>query len=164
MARPPHGALVRAFNASADTQKILDTSTSDTNTYPKRPSVKQRADGDLTGDALVAYINGLESRMIQHMRKSAPVWHSRETRKILERWNAPHANHPAPNWAVPRDTIKEARDYAALLLKERLTARMEKLGDIRIARYLGGYKQVDPLHLIFHEKSTSLHQKYKHKM
>lgn len=164
MALAPHASLTRVFNAAADTSTRLKTPSNDTGASIRRPPVPERANGDLGGEALASYINGLESRLIDHMRKHAPRWHDKETRSILNRWHVPQASHPAPSWAAPRDTVKDARDYAATLLKERLTAKMRVLGDIRIARYLGGHKQVDPLHLIFHEKSTVLDNKFKQKL
>ncbi|WP_143530394.1 hypothetical protein [Rhizobium sp. RU36D] len=152
------------FGASADTSKLLQSPSNDTGASIRRPPVPERANGDLSGEALARYINDLERRMIDHMRKHAPRWHNNETKAILKRWNVPQASHPAPNWAAPRDTVRDARDYAATLLKERLTSKMKTLGDIRIARYLGGHKQVDPLHLIFHDKSTVLDKKFRQKM
>lgn len=160
----PHGSLVRIFTESADTVKLLQPPSNDAVRFPKRPPVSERQTGDLSGDALSAYINGLESRLIDHMRRHAPRWHDRETRNVLNRWNAPQAKPPAPGWAAARDTVTEARDYAATLLRERLAAKMHRLGDIRIARYLGGYRQVDPLHLIFHDKSTALGKKFNQKI
>ncbi|MCM2396147.1 hypothetical protein NBH19_08650 [Rhizobium sp. S95] len=164
MARSPHASLTRIFNASADTSRILQKPSNQTGTVLRRPSVPERVNGDLSGEALARYINGLESRLIDHMRKHAPRWHNNETKTILKRWHAPQASHPVPSWAAPRDMVRDARDYAATLLKERLVSRMKTLGDIRIARYLGGHKQVDPLHLIFHEKSTVLDNKFRQKM
>lgn len=152
----PRSSLVRVFSQNAESAKLLQAPSNDTAQFPKRPPPEQRQRDDLSGDALTAYINGLETRLIDHMRRHAPRWHDRETRKILNRWNALQAQHPAPGWAAARDTATAARDYAAALVRDRLTIRMHRLGDIRIARYLGGHQQVDPLHLIFHGRSIQL--------
>lgn len=130
----------------------------------RRVPVPQRAEADYAGETMARYINGLEARMVEHMRKHVTHWQNNETRKILRRWSMPGANHPAPSWATPRDVLAEARDYAATLLRQRLASRMGKLGDIRIARYLGGHGEVDPLHLIFHNRSTRLDLKNKQKI
>lgn len=152
----PRGSLVRVFSQNAESAKLLQAPSNDATQFPKRPPARERHRGDFSGEALSTYINVLETRLIDHMRRHAPRWHDRETRKILNRWNAPQAQHPAPGWAAARDTATAARDYAAVLVRDRLTARMHRLGDIRIARYLGGHQQVDPLHLIFHGKSIQL--------
>lgn len=130
----------------------------------RRPPVSARAAGaDYSGETMARYISGLEARMVVHLRKHAPHWHDRETRKILLRWSAPQFKPAAPRWAPIIDRQAEARDYAAALLRERLHSRMQKIGDIRIARTLGGYGQVDPLHLIFHGRTTAPQHRNRHK-
>lgn len=107
---------------------------------------------------MARYISGLEARLGNHIRKYAPRWHQQETDRILRRWSAPQLKPSAPRWAPPTDRSAEAREYAAVLLRERLRSRMHKIADIRIARTLGGYGQVDPLHLLFHSPSTAPQQ------
>lgn len=126
----------------------------------KRPPVADRKTHDLNGTAMVAYISNVQKRLTSHLERHAPNWHSRETRKILMRWNAPRADHPAPNWAatMPRDVVRDARNYAASLLKERLEARKSRLESIRLIRNLDGEK---PLRVIFHE---AISHSYKHKI
>lgn len=131
----------------------------------RRPSPRNRAKGvDYSGETMARYISGLEARMTAHFRKHAPDWHRKETQKILRRWSAPQPKAPAPRWAPPIDRQAEAQDYAAALLRERLRARMHRIGDIRIARTLGGHGQVDPLHLIFHDRSTVFKNKNRQKI
>jgi hypothetical protein len=135
-----------------------------TDRHLARPSVPERAHGrDFSGKTMARYINGLEARLIDHMRKHAPRWQGKEAARVLDRWHRPAANHPAPSWAVSRDAMADAHDAAAAILRERLVARMGKLGDIRIARTLGGYKQADPLHLLFHNRSPAMPNRLKHK-
>jgi len=135
------------------------------NAFLRRPSVADRAKGmDYSGAAMARYVGDLETRMIVHLRKHALRWHQQETQKILRRWQVPQAKPPAPRWAQPIDRQAEARDYAAELLRERVRSRMHKIVDIRIARALGGYRQVDPLHLIFHDRSTVFKQRNRQKL
>lgn len=128
-----------------------------------RPPVPHRERHDFKGDAMREYINDLEMRMVGHMRKHAPHWVDKESNRVHWRWTRPALNHPAPHGSTPRDVRQDARDYAAALVKERLVAKMGRLNDIRVARYLGGYKQVDPLHLIFHDRTTDLRKAMKQK-
>lgn len=130
----------------------------------RRPPVPQRATADYTGATMARYINGLDARLADHIRRHAPRWHDTETRRVLRRWSIPKADHPAPRWAAPRDKLKDARDYAGQLVRERIVARMRRLHDIRIARTLGGYGEVDPLHLLFHKRSAELSKKIRQKM
>lgn len=135
-----------------------------TQTHMSRPSVAERAKGmDYSGETMARYIGGLETRLASHLRKHAPRWHQRETEKILRRWSVPQAKPPAPSWAGAPDRKAEAQDYAAALLRERLRSKLHKITDIRIARTLGGYGQVDPLHLIFHDRSTVFQVKNRQK-
>lgn len=130
----------------------------------RRPGVPQRGRADYSGEMMDRYINGLDARLIDHIRKHAPQWHQQETRRILLRWSVPAADHPAPSWAMPRNVQAEARDYAGQLVRERIVAKMRRLHDIRVARTLGGYGQVDPLHLLFHKRSAELAKKNNPKM
>ena len=123
----------------------------------KRVPVAQRSQSDFKDGAMVHYIGDLEARTIAHFRKHAPRWLQRETRKIMQRWSAPQPKL-VPQWAPAIDRQVEARDYAAALLRERLRTRMHKIGEIRIARTLGGYGQVDPLNLLFHDRATVLRE------
>src|SRR5690606_28340210 len=120
---------------------------------------ERRAGRDFSGETMARYLHGLEARMTDHIRRHAPRWHQRETQKILLRWSVPQMTPAAPSWAPPVDRQAQARDYAAALLQERIRSRMHRIGDIRIARTLGGHGEVDPLHLIFHGRSTALHNK-----
>lgn len=105
-----------------------------TDTFLRRPSPRNRGEGgDYTGETMAGYINGLEKRMLAHLRKHSPRWHERETAKILRRWSAPQFHAPAPRWAPPIDRQAAARDYAAALLHERLRTRMDRFGEIRAA-------------------------------
>lgn len=128
----------------------------------RRPPVVERNASDLKDEAMARYIGGLEARTIAHFRKHAPRWLRHETDKILRRWSAPQPK-PAPRWAPAIDRQSEARDYAAALLRERLRARMHRIGEIRIARTLGGYGQVDPLALIFHDRSVVFRETKPHR-
>lgn len=119
----------------------------------KRVPVGQRGQSDFKGDAMVRYIANVEARTIAHFSKHAPRWLNKETDKIMQRWSAPQPKL-TPQWAPAIDRQTEARDYAAALLRERLRTRIHRIADIRIARTLGGYGQVDPLNLIFHDRST----------
>lgn len=125
-----------------------------TDRHLRRPPVPQRERADYSGETMARYINGLDARLSDHIRRHAPRWHEQETRRILLRWSVPGADHPAPSWAVPRNVQADARDYAGQLVRERIVARMRRLHDIRIARTLGGYGEVDPLHLLFHKRSA----------
>lgn len=130
----------------------------------RRPAVSMRAAGaDYSGETMARYISGLEARMAAHLRKHAPRWHDIEIRKILLRWSAPQLKPPAPRWAPRIDRQSEAQDYAAALLGERLRSRMHKIADIRIARTLGAYGQVDPLRLIY-GRSTAPQQGKRQKL
>jgi len=113
---------------------------------------------------MARYINGLDARLIDHICKHAPRWHAQETRRILLRWSVPGADHPAPSWAMPRNVQADARDYAGQLVRERIVAKMRRLHDIRVARTLGGYGQVAPLHLLFHSPSTAPQQRNRQKL
>ena len=130
----------------------------------RRLPAPQRGQADYAGETMARYINGLEARLIDHIRQHAPRWHDAETGRALRRWSIPAANHPAPSWATPRDTLTQARDYAGELVRERIVARMRRVHDIRIARTLGGYGEVDPLHLLFHKRSAEPARKIKPKM
>lgn len=179
MTRKTHPVIRDSFNMSADELALrkpsndmrpLETFTRAASgdlvadRHLARPSVPERAKGlDYTDKTMARYINGLEARLIDHMRKHAPRWQNKEAARVLATWHRPAANHPAPSWAASRDAMADAHDAAAALLRERLVARMGKLGDIRIARTLGGYKQADPLHLIFHNRSPVLSNRLKHK-
>lgn len=105
--------------------------------FLRRPSPQSRAKGiDYTGKTMVRYIDGLEARMLAHMRKHAPHWHRQETEKILRKWSVPQLPAPAPRWAPPIDRRAEAKDYAAALLNERLRTRMDRFAEIRSARLI----------------------------
>src|SRR5690606_26800850 len=117
----------------------------ETDTHLRRPSPRNRAKGvDYTGETMARYLSGLETRLARHIQKHSTRWHEAETRKILRRWSVPQAKPPAPRWAPPPNREKDARDYAAALLRERLRTRMQRLADIRIARTLGDEAQVRP--------------------
>lgn len=172
MTRKTHPVIRDSFNMSADELALRTPSndtrplesfaraaspTLDTDRHLARPSVPERTKGlDYTDKTMARYINGLEARLIDHMRKHAPRWQNKEAARVLNTWHRPAANHPAPSWAASRDAMADAHDAAAALLRERLIARMSRIGDIRIARTLGGYKQADPLHLIFHNRSPAM--------
>ena len=167
------------FNMTADEVAVLKASndprpletfgraasaTIDTDRHLARPSVPERAKGlDYTGKTMAQYINGLEARLIDHMRKHAPRWQKKVAARVLQTWHAPTARHPAPSWAASRDAMADANDAAAAILRERLVARMGQIGDIRIARTMGGYRQADPLHLIFHNRSPAMPNRFKQK-
>lgn len=174
----PHSVIRDTFNMTADESGMKashDTSradtfsraaspTLDTDRQLARPGVPQRAEGrDLDGKTMARYINGLEARLVDHIRKHVPRWQQQESARVLNTWHAPTAKHPAPSWAAARDARADAADFAAALLRERVIARLQRLGDIRIARTLGGYKQADPLHLIFHNRSPALSNKIRPK-
>ena len=100
---------------SNDTIRPLETfgraasATLDTNRHLVRPSVPERAKGlDHTGKTMAQYINGLEARLIDHMRKHAPRWQQKEAARVLTTWHAPTAKHPAPSWAASRDAMADA--------------------------------------------------------
>ena len=135
-----------------------------TDKHLRRPPVPQRAQADYTGETMARYINGLESRLSDHIRRHASIWHGNETRRVLRRWSMPGANHPAPSWATPRDVLQDARDYAGQLVRGRIVTRMRALQDIRISRTLGGYGEVDPLHLLFHKRPDQPAKTLKQKM
>lgn len=176
--KPPH-TIRDDFNMAADETGMRlarDTSQtdmfsrpatpqpSDTDRHLKRPSVPERAKGlDYAGDTMARYIGGLETRLVDHMRKHLPRWQQQESLRVLNTWHAPGARHPAPSWAAARDARADAADYAAALLRERFTSRLQRLGDIRIARMVGGYKQADPLHLIFHNRAPAVSNRIKRK-
>lgn len=148
----------------AETFSRAASPTLETDRHLARPSVPERAKGlDYSGKTMGNYINGLETRLIDHMRKHAPRWQQKEAVRVLNTWHTPTARHPAPSWARAPDTRADAADYAAALLRERVISRLQRLGDIRIARTLGGYKQADPLHLIFHNRSPAISNKIKPK-
>lgn len=132
-----------------------------TGRHLRRPSVPERAKADYTGESMARYMSGLEARLTDHIRAHAPRWHGDETRRVLRRWSMPGHNHPAPSWATPRDVLADARDYAGHLVRERIVARMRRVHDIRIARTLGGYGEVDPLHLLFHKRPGEVEEKIK---
>lgn len=126
-----------------------------TESHLRRASVPQRAQADYSGETMARYINGLDARLIAHIRKHAPRWHDAETARVLRRWTIPKADHPAPSWATPRDVQADARDYAGQLVRMRIVAKMQRLHDIRVARTLGGHGEVDPLTPIFHGHSVA---------
>lgn len=152
----------RPANDLADRSAPLANAGQASAQHPRRPPVTQRNAADLRDEAMARYIGGLEARTIAHFRKHAPRWLRHETDKILLRWSAPQPK-PAPRWAPAIDRRSEARDYAAALLRERLRARMHRIGEIRIVRTLGGYGQVDPLALIFHDRSTVFREAKPHR-
>ena len=179
MAREPRPVIRDSFNMAADELNLTKPSndirpaesfarsaspTLDSDKHLSRPTVPERQKGlDYSDKTMARYINGLEARLIDHMRKHVPRWQQREAGRVLNTWHQPTAKHPAPSWATARNAMADAHDYAAALLRERLIARMSRIGDIRIARTLGGYRQADPLHLIFHNKSPALPNKIRPK-
>jgi hypothetical protein len=157
-------ALEQKSPSNDGTASFQQSASGRTDIHLRRPSPRERAMGaDYSGETMARYISGLEARLVSHLRKHSPRWHQKETSKILKRWSAPQPK-PAPRWAPPIDRQAEAKDYAAALLRERLRSRMHKIGDIRIARTLGGYGQVDPLHLIFHGRSTVFQSRKRQKI
>jgi len=114
-----------------------ESSQQGTDVFLRRPSPRNRAKGvDYTGKTMARYIDGLEARMLAHLRKHGPRWHQRETEKILRRWSAPQLPAPAPRWAPPIDRRTQAKEYAAALLNERLRARIDRFGEIRAAHLM----------------------------
>jgi len=151
--RPANDVSARSAKTSFDTDKHL-----------RRVPVPQRGEADYTGATMTRYIDGLDTRLADHIRKHAPRWHAQETRRILLRWSVPGATHPAPSWAPPRSVEADAREYAGQLVRERIVARLRRVHDIRIARTLGGYGEVDPLHLLFHGRMAGPSKKIRRKM
>lgn len=132
-AEPADAGFQRPANDSAFSIAAQDFGT---DRHLRRAPVPQRGQADYSGAAMARYINGLDARLIDHIRRHAPRWHAQETGRILARWSAPGADHPAPSWAPPRNVQAEARDYADQLVRERIVARLQRLHDIRMVRTL----------------------------
>ena len=60
--------------------------------------------------------------------------------------------------------VREAREYAASLLRERLVARMLRVHDLRVEHGLDLRVDAQRLAHIFNNASTGPDQKFKHKM
>lgn len=128
--------------APDNSHPAIDRKTDDA---PRRPSPSERRQGDLSGTAMTRYLGGLEARLTDHVRRHAPHWHQAETSRVLNRWSAPRATHPAPSWAPPRNVQAEAREYAGQRVRERIAARFQRLHDIRLVRTLSDLGEVSLL-------------------
>lgn len=126
-----------------------------TDRYLRRVPVPQRGQADYIGETMARYVNGLEARLVDHIRQYAPYWQAQETRRVLKDWSKPGLHHPAPSWASPRDVLAEARDYAATRLRNRVAAKLNRLNDIRVSRQLDRLVPADPLKQVFHNQSTA---------
>lgn len=130
----------------------------------RRPPVPQRANADHSGATMARYIDGLESRLTDHIRKHAPRWQAKEAGDILARWSVPSAAHPAPSWAPPRNIQADARDCAAQLVRGRIAARLQRLHDIRLTRLSANIGGVEPQSLRFRKQETAPSQKIRQKI
>lgn len=135
-----------------------------TDRHLRRPPVPQRGQADYGGATMARYINGLESRLTDHISRHAPRWHAQETSRILARWAVPGAAHPAPSWAPPRNVQADARDYAGHLVRERIVARIQRLHDIRLTRTLADLGGVEPQPMRFHSQETAPSKKIRQSM
>lgn len=78
----------------AETFSRAASPTLETDRHLARPSVPERAKGlDYSGKTMGRYINGLETRLIDHMRKHAPRWQQKGSRSRPQ--YMAHANSPA---------------------------------------------------------------------
>lgn len=143
---------------------LLGSSSQSPDASLRRPPVPQRTEADYKGDVMVRYIGGLQSRLVAHIERHAARWHAQEAHRILRRWVVPTADHPAPSWADQRDAVREARDYAASLLQERLVARLLRVHDLRVEYGLDLRMDASRLNRIFNNASPDLRKDFKHKM
>lgn len=153
MALNPDGSLRARFAEVAG--KPVDS-----DTMLRRPPIPQRQEADLSGDDIARYMNGLRLRLVDHIEKNAPQWHAQETQRVMRRWAAPVANHPAPGWAGARDAAKDARIYAAKLIKERVASRLERFRGIAMVRLS---QSNQPLRHRFLETAASFQKKFRQK-
>lgn len=137
--------LEAPFLRAAASDNPRPTNDRKTDDAPRRPPPSERRQGDLSGTAMTRYLGGLEARLVDHVRRHAPHWHDAETYRVLNRWSAPRASHPAPSWAPPRNVQTEAREYAGQLVRERIAARLQRLHDIRMVRTLTDLGEVSLL-------------------
>lgn len=135
-----------------------------TDKHLRRLPVPQRGQADYSGAAMARYINGLDARLIDHISRHAPRWHAQETGRILARWSAPGAVHPAPSWAPPRNIVSNARDYAGQLVRMRIVARVQRLHDIRLTRTLAEFGGNKPLCVRFQNREPEPSKKIRQTM
>lgn len=98
----------------------------------RRPPVPERKQSDFGPSHMAGYLEGLERRLFRHLERHSPLWHRKETTKILNKWNSFSNNHPAPQGAVPRNLTQEAAEYAAHSVEDRIARRFRIIESVQI--------------------------------
>ena len=98
----------------------------------RRPPMPERQRSDYKPTHMADYLDGLERRMIRHLERHAPAWHKKEMARLITKWNSAALNHPAPHGAAPRNRLRDASDYAARKVEQRIAKRFDKIEAVKM--------------------------------
>lgn len=107
--------------------RFADTTMDTPNMAIRRPPVPERSRSDYTATHMAGYLDGLEKRLARHLERHAPAWHRKQMIETLNKWNRMANNHPAPQGVAPRNQVREASEYAAEKVEDRIAARFNPI-------------------------------------